>query len=388
MSSSKDRKSQKVTYATFMGTEDFLRDFWPALWTSMEDGVNVNDDHGRYVFVSPSYCRLVGYSEKELIGKSFLEVVLPEFRDLYKKKYAEAVANEESGNIGEFQLVRKDGQLIDVEARYSIVRAFGRMFHAFIVRDITERKAIEKQLMHVDRIRALGTLAGGVAHEFNNLMVSILGYGEMIEKRAGQNTDDVGKYARKIQKAAKRGTTITSQLLPFARRDQFGKVLVNLNDVLKDVVDLSKLSIGKEIKIEKNLKASFPHILANAILLHQAFFNIFLNAKDAMPTGGILLVETQDCKDVSNEFKTTSQFVEIRITDNGCGMSEEVKSHIFEPFFTTKEPGKGTGLGLSLAFSAVEMHGGRMAVESKEGKGTTIFVWLPRIEKESGITDE
>ncbi len=362
-----------------------LQELWPELSQSLSDGVHLNDDQGRFVFVSPSYCQMVGYSEEELLNQPFLMVIPEEFRQEYSKKYSEGIQKINSiGMLDEFQLQRKDGQIIHVSTRYNRVVLKNRTYHAFITRDITDQKSLELQLLHADRINTLGTLAGGMAHEFNNLMVSILGYAEMIADIV-DNDSNLHKYAKKIQKAANRGRQITSQLLPFARREEFKRSPCNLHGLIKEVADLFRFSVDRGYSIELDLRAFNSTILANSIQLHQVFLNLLLNARDAMPEGGTIFVESStipppdSLKNIQRTY--VKSFIQIKVIDAGTGMSEEVKQHIFDPFYTTKESGKGTGLGMALVLSTVMSHQGIISFKSDLGMGSTIYVSFPCIEE-------
>jgi two-component system cell cycle sensor histidine kinase/response regulator CckA len=360
--------------------EDFLRDLWPELWFSMVDGISIVDGQGRFVLVSPSYCQLVGYAEEELVGESFLKIVPEDQRADYVAKFRRAMASPRSGYSGEFTLQRKDGRRITIHTRNTLLRDGERSLHAFVTRDTTEQRSLELQVMHADRIRALGTLAGGVAHEFNNLLVSILGYAEMIANLVPTKDREVRRFARKIQRAAKRGTQITGQLLPFARREEFHRETVDLHKVLREVAELYRLSSDRRVHVALKLGAPRAWVHANAIQLQQVFLNVFLNASDAMPDGGELTIATEARAAGAGD---DSERIETRIADTGCGMDEDTRRRIFEPFFTTKKSGKGTGLGMALVFSTVASHGGTVHVESAPDQGTTVVVRLP-IEREGG----
>jgi len=369
MASGKDSQGRALSF------DEFLRELWPSLWFTLVDGVSIHDDVGRYLFVNPAYCRMVGYSKEELLGQSFLELVPEELRPTYLEQYRVAAESEAHGRSGQFQLRHKDGRRLHVSVRNTILRVGEARYHGFITRDITEQHSLELQLMHGDRIRALGTLAGGMAHEFNNLLVSILGYAEMI---ADGGTDErICAFARKIQRAARRGTQITGQLLPFSRKDEFHKEPVDLHEVLNEAIALFRLSNASGgIKVSLAADAKEIWVRANAIQLHQMFLNLFINAMDAMPDGGGLKVETSSIRPSSD----SEPCIEVRVSDTGRGMDEEVRRRIFEPFFTTKRSGKGTGLGMALVFSTVASHGGTIDVESTPGEGSTVRVRFPCIE--------
>ena len=360
-----------------VGPEDaelqlFLRELWPSLWYTLVDGININDDQGRFVFVSPAYCRLVGYEEHELVGESFLKVIPEQLRAGYLQSYERTMRLGVSGQDGEFQLQHKDGRRVHISTRNTVLELGDRRLHAFITRDITDRRTLELQVMHGDRIRALGTLAGGVAHEFNNLLVSIQGYAEMI---ADQPVNElVVRYADKIKRAARRGAEITGQLLPFSRREEFHKEPVDLHEVLRESAELFRLSNADgATALELDLGAAESWVCANSIQLHQAFLNLFLNARDAMSQGGTVRAVTRVVAARGGE----PAQIEAQVIDSGCGISDEARRKLFEPFFTTKKTGKGTGLGLALVYSTVTSHGGTIAIDSAPECGTTVNVRFP-----------
>ncbi len=250
--------------------------------------------------------------------------------------------------------------------------------------DITEKKTIQKQLETARKMEAIGKLAGGIAHDFNNMLGAISGYAELIIKKFGDNNDEkLSKYSSKILSAAQHSSDLVYKLLAFSRQKVFQKGPVNLHENIEEVIDLLQDTLGKNISVEKSLNAESSTIIGDRSQIQNALLNLSINARDAMPDGGILSFTSKNFMIDKEYLKTKAykipigEYVQISITDNGTGMSNEVKRKIFEPFFTTKEPGKGTGLGLASVYGTVKSHGGIIEVYSEIGIGTTFNIYLP-----------
>jgi PAS domain S-box-containing protein len=248
-------------------------------------------------------------------------------------------------------------------------------------RDITDQKKLEDQLRQAQKTEAVGALAGGIAHEFNNLLQTILGYTQFA--MVGLSTDE--KRHQDLQlvvKAAERATSLTRQLLTFARRQVLNRTQVDPNQVAGELVTMLRPLIGESIEVQTNLAPNVSTIFADAGQLQQVLLNLCINARDAMPQGGRLIIRTENVS-LSPQFceafpgAQPGPHVLLSVADTGCGMSPEVKEHIFEPFYTTKERGKGTGLGLPMVYGMVKQHGGLIHVYSEPGAGTTFRIYLP-----------
>ena len=250
--------------------------------------------------------------------------------------------------------------------------------------DITERKALEAQLLQAQKMEAVGRLAGGVAHDFNNLLMAIMGYGELIRTSLVKD-DPLYKYSEDILKATERAASLTQQLLAFSRRQVMQPQVLNLNRVVADLEKMLRRLIGEHIELEIVAGPDLGMVKADPGQIGQIIMNLAVNARDAMPTGGRLILATDNIEFTAShkcrfEDLPPGRYVRLTVTDTGSGMDAETLDHIFEPFFTTKEVGKGTGLGLPMVYGIVKQNGGCVDVESRPGQGATFKIYLPRIE--------
>ncbi|RPI34468.1 MAG: HAMP domain-containing protein, partial [Nitrospiraceae bacterium] len=247
--------------------------------------------------------------------------------------------------------------------------------------DITEKKKLEEAVIQSQKLDSLGMLAGGIAHDYNNILTGILGYSSLLKNMIPE-ADDKHKYADMIEKSAMRATVLTQQLLGFARKGKFRMEMVNINNIIKELSGFLKETLNRSITIVTVCEDCLPSVEGDVSQLYQTFLNICINARDAMPKGGILSIKTE--RYLKQDRETTDyleipngEYVRISIIDTGVGMTEEIKKRMFEPFYTTKEVGKGTGLGLAMAYGIIKNHKGDISVYSEPGLGTTIKVYLP-----------
>ncbi len=250
--------------------------------------------------------------------------------------------------------------------------------------DITERKALEAQLLQAQKMEAIGRLAGGVAHDFNNLLMAIMGYGELIRSSLVKD-DPLYKYSEDILKATERAASLTQQLLAFSRRQVMQPQVLNLNRVAADLEKMLRRLIGEHIDLDIVAGPDLGAVKADPGQINQIIMNLAVNARDAMPTGGRLTLKTANIDFAAShtcrfENIPPGRYVRLAVSDTGSGMDAETLDHIFEPFFTTKEVGKGTGLGLPMVYGIVKQNGGCVDVESRPGQGTTFNIYLPRLE--------
>ena len=253
-----------------------------------------------------------------------------------------------------------------------------------------ERRRIEDRLRKSEKLEAIGQLAGGVAHDFNNLLVPIICNGEVLE---AELVDERSRgIVREMIQAARRGSMLTRRMLDFGQQSSIEHVTVNVHEQIDKVVELLKHSVGRKIEIQRQLECREPYIRGDASRLQNALLNLGLNARDAMPDGGVLRFETASVEtDASNENAGSRRFVRVRVVDTGIGMTEEQLQHVFEPFFTTKEPGKGTGLGLASVYGTLTAHNGTVDVVSRHGGGAVFSLYFPQIQPEAvakGSPDE
>ena len=351
------------------------------------DMIAVVSVDGQRLYNSPSYERALGYTAEELVRTASFEQIHPEDRA------SVMAAAEETRRTGvgcrlEYRIRHKRGDWRVFESTSSAVRnANGETEKLVIVnRDITERKQLEQQLYLSQKLEAVGRLSGGVAHDFNNLLGVIIGYSEVMQKRMAPN-DRFREAADEILKAAHRAAALTKQLLAFSRKQVLEPKVLDLNTVVADVEKMLKRLIGEDILLEILVSPDLHAVKADPGQIGQVIMNLAVNARDAMPNGGKLTIETVnttlDEKDAGRyRYVVPGQYVKLRVSDTGCGMDAETQSHVFEPFFTTKEKGKGTGLGLATVYGVVKQSGGYIWLQSDVGKGTQFEIFLPRVEGE------
>ena len=258
-----------------------------------------------------------------------------------------------------------------------------------IITDITERKhaadekkKLEEQLFHAQKMESIGRLAGGIAHDFNNILVGIMGYAELLNIKFQDETSSEGKAAKVIFKSAQRAANLTKQLLGFARGGKYNLVNFNVDDTIEDIIKVSDKIFEKKISVKFDFAEDIKIIKADKNQFQQIITNLIINAKDAMPKGGVLSFKTEN-RYIDEEYSRgfpefkPGNYVKISITDSGMGIPESIRGNIFEPFFTTKGEGKGTGLGLATVYGIVKNHGGHINFSSKTKQGTTFNIYLP-----------
>jgi len=335
------------------------------------------------VEVNMAGATMLGYTKQDLVGKSiellFVEEKRYDVRIMLEQMFAESRCLQNSEGL----MVRKNGQTFNVTLNSSlVVDEHGTTVYARVVaRDITERKRMEAAILHAQKIDSIGNLAGGIAHDFNNLLAAVLGAASIMRRKLSED-HALYKYVEIIVNAARRGASLTRQLLTFARKTERDITAVDVNIIIKETLALFERSVTKEININPNLTADGTVVNGDAGQIQQALLNLFLNGRDAMPNGGALTVSSRI---IIADAHTTSQFnsvkpgpfVEIIVADTGVGIAKSIQNRIFEPFFTTKD--NGTGLGLAVLYGVVQNHGGFVNLESEVGRGTTISVCLPRV---------
>ncbi|HEX2691743.1 MAG TPA: ATP-binding protein [Kofleriaceae bacterium] len=333
------------------------------------DGFFVHDGvTGAVVEVNEQACMSLGYSREELIGSA---------TSLFDPHASHALLDEIGRrlSIGETvtfdsRHVRKDGSSFPVEVRIRAFESRGQKFHLALVRDTTARRALEEQLRQSQKMEAVGRLAGGVAHDFNNLLTVINGYTDVLLDQIPENSPEHADLAM-VRDAGERAATLTAQLLAFSRRTIIAPKALNLNALVERLVKLCKRIIGENIALTTQLEPSLASVMADAGQIEQVVMNLVVNARDAMPCGGKLVIST------SNVTTSTGRYVCLAVTDTGEGMTEEVRARVFEPFFTTKPQGLGSGLGLATVYGIVQQANGEIRVESTPGKGSSFSVILP-----------
>lgn len=355
------------------------------------DMIALVDANGRRLYNSPSYEKLLGYSAEELMKTSAYDQIHPDDREAVIAATRQA-RESGMGRRLEYRVRHKAGRWLAVESTVSVVRSDTKEEKLVIVnRDITDRKQLEEQLYLSQKLEAIGRLSGGVAHDFNNLLGVIIGYSEALQRQIRKD-HPFREPIDEIQNAGKRAAMLTQQLLAFSRKQVLEPKVLDLNTVVSDVEKILRRLIGEDIELEIVLPTELGRVKADRGQIDQVILNLAVNARDAMPKGGKLIVETSnaalDENDVNRfRYVIPGPYVLLKVTDTGCGMDAELQSHIFEPFFTTKE-GKGTGLGLATVYGVIKQSGGYIWVDSEVAKGTTFKIYLPRIEDPQEMAEQ
>jgi two-component system cell cycle sensor histidine kinase/response regulator CckA len=330
--------------------------------------------------------RTYGYTAAEAVGRPIGLLAPPDRAG----ETADILGRLRQGNrIEQFETVRvrKDGKAIQVSLTISpVCDAAGRPVGATtIARDVSERKALEEQLRQAQKMEAIGHLAGGVAHDFNNLLTVITGYSDLLLARL-PGADPAHHLVGEIRKAGDRAAALVRQLLAFGRKTLLQPIVLDLNGVVAETERMCRRLIGEDVELVTSLAGDLGKVRADPVQVQQVLLNLVVNARDAMPTGGRLTIETSNAELDDTYARTHVEvrpgaYVLLVVSDTGCGMTPEVKAHTFEPFFTTKEIGKGTGLGLAMVHGVVKQSGGHIEVDSEVGRGTTFRIYLPRLEQ-------
>jgi PAS domain S-box-containing protein len=357
------------------------------------DAIKLDDEDGTILYASPANERLLGYSPAELAGRRAVELVHPEDRSRFQAMWADCLARPGAPVTVELRYRHRDGRYRTVETTHvnriddPAIGAVVSNYH-----DVTARRQLEEQLRQAQKMEAIGRLAGGVAHDFNNLLTVILTNSFTL---AGDmpSHDPRRMELEEIQRAAERAAELTRQLLAFSRQQVMQPRVLNLNDVVLDVERMLRRLIGEHIELTVRPSAVAARVRVDRSQIEQVIFNLAINARDAMPEGGKLTIETGEVQ-LDEEYArghynvTSGPHVMLAVTDTGVGMDRATQDRIFEPFFTTKEHGKGTGLGLSTVFGVVQQSGGHLWVYSEPGRGSTFKVYLPRCdEPNTPVTD-
>ncbi len=359
-----------------------------SVFNSVRDGLIIFDRQGRIRAVNPRACEMYGYTDLELKGMAGKKLVHPDFQ------YLMDAFLEQTAVQGEFAAesvdMRKDGQTFATDVRGTPVEYQGTPHLLAVVRDISQRKQaeqarkqLEAQFYEAQKMEAVGTLAGGIAHDVNNLLMGIQGHASLMLMKTPP-ADRFYEPLKRIEGSVQRGAELTRQLLGYARGGTYEVRPLDLNQLIRDQSQMFGRT-KKEIRLEEKLAPDIWTVEADCGQVEQVVLNLFINAWQAMPDGGTLRVSTENVCVAGSMARAhgvrPGDYVRITVSDTGVGMDPEVLARIFEPFFTTKSPGQGTGLGLASAYGIVKNHGGFIRVESEKGKGSRFFVQIPRSEK-------
>jgi two-component system cell cycle sensor histidine kinase/response regulator CckA len=387
----RDVSERKKAEASLRQSEERFR----GIFEQGSVGIALLDQKRCFLRANPAFCRMLGYEEHEIVGKGVLAITVPEDEDSSRKRTRAKYAGDLAGAEMERRYLRKDGQAMwghvsTAHLRDESGRPIGTVA---VVQDITERKRAEQalleseeQLRQAQKMEAIGQLAGGIAHDFNNVLTAILGYSEMILESDECLSATLRADVEEIRAAGERASSFTRQILAFSRRNALRPETLLLNDILAQMERLLRRTLGETIQLVTVADPCLGFVEVDEHQFEQVIVNLALNARDAMPTGGKLTLETANVE-LGKAFSRThpglqpGPYVMLAVSDTGLGMDQETKSHIFEPFFTTKPPGKGTGLGLATAYGVVRQSGGNIFVRSEPANGTTFEVYLPRLDR-------
>lgn len=357
-----------------------------AIVESSLDGLIVVNAANRIVEFNAAAETMFGYPREDAHRMNLTELILPLSASETEGQNTETFPAMQGKSPGSSRAVRRaqraNGSEFRAEVTFVPINGIEPPLFAVGVRDITERLRLEEQLRQSQKMQAIGQLAGGVAHDFNNLLTAIIGYSDLLLLDMPDATDPRYATIHSIRAAGERAARLTRQLLLFSRKAVLEPRPLDLNQVIQSTDKILRRLIGEDIILTTRAATGLHRVEADASQIEQVILNLCLNARDAMPQGGNLTIETRNayfdedgCR--SHQECSPGHFVQLLVSDTGCGIRPEVKSHLFEPFFTTKEPGKGTGLGLATVYGIVEQSGGFLTVYSEVGSGTTFTVNLP-----------
>jgi PAS domain S-box-containing protein len=369
-------------------------EFASAINHSLGEGVYAVDRAGRLTFMNPAAERLLGWTEAELLGRNMHQAVHFQHADgtPFRSEDCPLLGVLYTGvpaQVGEDVFTRKDGRLITVAYSSAPIRGSGEVTGAVIAfQDISRQKRLEAQYLQAQKMEALGRLAGGVAHDFNNLLTIISGYGDLLRNHLPEE-DPAHPLLSAITTAGDRAASLTRQLLAFSRPRAAAPQVVDLKVMIAETVRLLRRLIGEDVEVVTVSEPDLGGVRADPGQVVQVLMNLAVNARDAMPRGGKIIIETRNFSMDESYVHTrpglaVGHYVLLAVTDTGAGMPPEVRAQVFEPFFSTKEPGKGTGLGLAVVHGVVKQAGGHVEVYSEPGMGTTFKLYFPRV---TGVPD-
>jgi PAS domain S-box-containing protein len=376
-------------------SHDSNRTLARAMADATPDAIFVVDEQANIVAANRSASGLFGYSLAELAGRSLFRLIASGDRERVTRRlirYLVAGRPDSDGKPVECTGIDKAGEAIPVEIS---LRPLGGDEPAFVsvVRDLTQRKKVEEELRQIhdalrksQKMNAVGRLSAGLAHDFNNLLAVIVGFSDLLLNQFPAEDAAWRHKVEEIKKAAKRAAALTSQLLAFGRQQVLEPKVLDLNEVVYESCKMLDGLLGPQIELALHLRPGLSRVLADVHQIKQVIINLSLNARDAMPNGGKLTIETADKELTDDEAShrspmTPGPYVTIALSDTGVSMDKGTQARLFEPFFTTKALGQGTGLGLATVYGIVKQSGGFIWVESEPGRGTTFEIYFPRMEQ-------
>ena len=348
-------------------------------------GIFQSGPQGHYMNANRAMANMLGYSSPEELTASVTDIAQQLYVDPLRRDELTALM-ERQGLVQNFecQLYRKDGRKIWVTTNIRVIYKDGVAVYDGTTQDITERKLLEAQLLQAQKMDAVGRLAGGIAHDFNNAIGVIVGYSALLKEDLRAN-DNALRYAEEIGKAGHRAALLTRQLLAFSRKQVIQPTVVDLNSVVTETEKMLRRLIGEHIEMTVIPGSELGRVRMDLGQVDQVLMNLIVNARDAMPMGGKIVIETANAElDETNliqySYAKPGRYVMLSVSDTGYGMDKETQTHIFEPFYTTKGPGQGTGLGLSTVYGIVKQSEGYIWVYSEPGKGARFKIYLPRVD--------
>jgi PAS domain S-box-containing protein len=380
----RDITAQKRAQEALLESEQMARD----VIANAFEGFIQTDDASDVLEWNPQAEVIFGWSRQEAVGQHLPTLLLSEALQphcqIMKERLLRDEANAAAGERFEVEAKRKDAHPVQIEVSMKALRRRGGYVFNFFVRDLTQRIAAEEQLRQAQKMEALGQLTGGIAHDFNNVLTVITGTIEILAEEVSANPG-AAAIARLIGEAADRGAELTAHLLAFARRQPLRPRKIDVNRLIDESAKLMRPTLGEHIEIESMLRDPVWTALVDPGQLSSALLNLAINARDAMPNGGKLTLETNNVTldanyAAGNADVQPGNYVLIAVSDTGTGIPEAIRSRVFDPFFSTKEVGKGTGLGLSMVYGFVKQSGGHIKLYSEEGFGTTFKLYLPRAD--------
>jgi PAS domain S-box-containing protein len=385
----RDVTERRAAEAALRSSETLFR----SVWENSADGMRLTDENGVMVAVNGAFCKLVGLEQNELEGKSFTVIYTESVeREKMLEQYRERFSKEARERKRERSYRLHNGREIVFEIADSLVELPGKpLLLLSLFRDVTTQRRLEEQLRQSQKMEAIGQLAGGVAHDFNNILTVIHGHASLLQ---ANNLDEMAaRSAQQISQAAERAAGLTRQLLTFSRRQLIQPKRLDLNKIIANMSDMLGRMLGEDVTLRLNYSPSPAIVEADAGMMEQVLLNLAVNARDAMPRGGqlavrVAIVDVDEAHVQRRPEARAGRFVCVSKTDTGNGIPPEFLPRIFEPFFTTKAVGKGTGLGLATVYGIVKQHQGWIEVESTVGKGTTFRIYVPYVGVQWSPTDK
>jgi PAS domain S-box-containing protein len=374
--------------------EQALQDDRKTILTILEHqpvGIALIDKGGKHQYLNPEFTNITGYTLEDIAaGRDWFDKAFPdpsyrkEVIDIWKR---DRLSEKNMSTDREFIITCKDGQIRYIEFRTTHLNDYS----INVLTDITgqkqakeEKEKLQTQLFHTQKIESIGQLAGGIAHDFNNILSAIMGYAEILKMKIGKD-DPMRRYAEQILASSEKAANLTQSLLTFSRKQAVELKPHKINILIKSMEKMLRRLLTEDIELEVMLENIEMTVMADKTQIDQVLMNLTANARDAMPKGGKLVIETKRVKpDIGflqmHGYVEEGEYVLISIKDTGIGMDKKTKEQIFDPFFTTKEVGKGTGLGLSMAYGIIKQHNGFIDAYSDPGVGATFFIYIPTIK--------